>query len=135
MEARLRRDFPRSLADEIVTDDTSTPTGFETLVATVREISKTGPTAVSVAFAAVAADHTTSAKLDELLYAHRGAGRTLVDRPQQHRAAARFPSATGVPATHCQEVTQVTNQGVGASDDFSMNAAAPGAAFFTEGCC
>ncbi|MFB9685982.1 hypothetical protein [Amycolatopsis plumensis] len=99
METLLHRDSPGALADEFVTDDTSTPTGFETLVATVRKISTTSPTAVSEAFAAVAADHTAPAKLDELLYAHRGAGRALADRLQQHGPPpdSRRPPASPPP--------------------------------------
>jgi hypothetical protein len=69
------------VADEIVEDDSGLPTGFEHLVAAAREIAKDGPAAVSEAFTAVAADHASPAKLDELRYSARGVGRELAARP------------------------------------------------------
>jgi hypothetical protein len=85
VEALLRRDFPEELADEIVGDDSSMPSEFETLVAAVREVAKAGPTAVSEAFAAIAAGHQEPTKLAELLYARGGAGRALAERLTAHR--------------------------------------------------
>jgi hypothetical protein len=95
VEALLRRDFPDDLVDEILEDDSGLPTGFEHLVAAAREIAKDGQAAVSEAFAAVASAHADPAKLDELRYASRGAGRALADQlKQRHQAVAapRVPS-------------------------------------------
>jgi hypothetical protein len=91
VEALLRRDFPEELADEIVDDDSSMPSGFETLVAAVREVAKEGPTAVSEAFAAVAADHADRVRLDELLYARHGAGRALAEQLEERHQALAAP--------------------------------------------
>jgi len=93
LEALLRLHFPEDLADEIVEDDSGSPTGVEALVAAARKIAKDGPTAVSEAFAAIAADHADPVKLDELRYAQRGAERALgvagIGRPPAPGAQSR----------------------------------------------